>query len=195
MKKIVISLVLCFCMVLGVSYLTMTKAYENYQKEDLWLMQTLLPGSDSFTTVPYGGEDGNIVSVHQGETGFVVETKTNGYADEITMLVAVNKAGTVTGLVTREAHETYGLGSGILINADFLAQFLNKTGSFEVITGGVDAFSGATGEAEESAGEGIEVDAISGATVSSKAVARCVNSAVAYVTGADAVSEVTSWGG
>lgn len=188
MKKIVISLVLCFCVVLGVSYLTMTAAYNNYQEEELWLMQTLLPGSENFTAVPYDGEDGNIVSVHQAENGFVVKTRTNGYADEITMLVAVNKAGNVTGLVTREAHETYGLGSGILTNADFLAQFLNKTGSFEVVTG-------ATGEVEESAGEGNEVDAISGATVSSKAVARCVNSAVAYVTGADAVSEATSWGG
>lgn len=195
MKKIVISLVLCFCVVLGVSYLTMTAAYNNYQEEELWLMQTLLPGSENFTAVPYDGEDGNIVSVHQAENGFVVKTRTNGYADEITMLVAVNKAGNVTGLVTREAHETYGLGSGILTNADFLAQFLNKTGSFEVVTGGVDAFTGATGEVEESAGEGNEVDAISGATVSSKAVARCVNSAVAYVTGADAVSEATSWGG
>lgn len=194
MKKIVISLILCFCVVLGASYLTMTAAYENHQKEDLWLMQTLLPGSESFTTVPYDGEDSNIVSVHQGKTGFVVETKTNGYADEITMLVAVNKVGIVTGLVTREAHETYGLGSGILTNADFLAQLLNKTGSFEVVTGGVDAFSGATGEAEP-VGDGLEVDAISGATVSSKAVARCVNSAVAYVTGADAVSEATGWGG
>lgn len=195
MKKIVISLLLCFCTVLGVSYLTMTAAYENYQKENLWLMHTLLPGSETFTAIPYDGEDSNIVSIHQGENGFVVETQTHGYADEITMLVAVDKAGTVTGLVTREAHETYGLGSRILTDADFLAQFLNKTGSFEVVTGGVDAFSGATGEAEKPAGEGTEVDAISGATVSSKAVARCVNSAIAYVTGADAVSEATSWGG
>lgn len=195
MKKIVISLLLCFCVVLGASYLTMTVAYNNYQKEELWMMQTLLPGSESFTEVPYDGEDGNIVSVHQAENGFVVKTRTNGYADEITMLVAVDNAGTVTGLVTGEAHETYGLGSGILTNADFLSQFLNKTGSFEVVTGGVDAFSGATGEAEKAAGEGNEVDAISGATVSSKAVARCVNSAVSYVTGADAVSEATSWGG
>ena len=39
------------------------------------------------------------------------------------------------------------------------------------------------------------VDAISGATVSSKAVIRCVNSAIAYVTGADVSSGATSWGG
>jgi len=39
------------------------------------------------------------------------------------------------------------------------------------------------------------VDAITGATVTSKAVVRCVNSAVAFVTGADTVTEATSWGG
>ena len=42
---------------------------------------------------------------------------------------------------------------------------------------------------------GTNVDAITGATVTSKAVARCVNSAVGYVTGADAVSAATTWGG
>ena len=36
---------------------------------------------------------------------------------------------------------------------------------------------------------------ITGATVTSKAVVRCVNSAVAYVTGADIESGATSWGG
>ncbi|PWM07238.1 MAG: hypothetical protein DBX98_03060, partial [Clostridiales bacterium] len=39
------------------------------------------------------------------------------------------------------------------------------------------------------------VDGIAGATVSSKAIARCVNSAVAYVTGADTQTGATSWGG
>ena len=39
------------------------------------------------------------------------------------------------------------------------------------------------------------IDAITGATVSSKAVTRAVNSAVAYVTGADTTSSATTWGG
>ena len=42
---------------------------------------------------------------------------------------------------------------------------------------------------------GTNVDAITGATVTSKAIARCINSAVAYVTGADIDSGATSWGG
>ena len=41
----------------------------------------------------------------------------------------------------------------------------------------------------------LEVDGITGATVTSKAIARCVNSAVGYVTGADVESGATSWGG
>jgi len=109
------------------------------------------------------------------------------------MLIGVNNDGNVTGLVVREAHETFGLGSKILTDHEFLAQFLNGTGEFAVATAGADAFSGATGETtSESASD---VDAITGATVSSKAVVRCVNSAIAYVTGADVSSSATTWGG
>ena len=42
---------------------------------------------------------------------------------------------------------------------------------------------------------GETVDAMTGATVSSKAIARGVNSAVAFVTGADVSSSATEWGG
>ena len=110
------------------------------------------------------------------------------------MLIGVNLDGKVTGLVVAEAHETVGLGNNALNDHEFLAQFLNKSGSFAVATVGEDAFSGATGEVVE-ADETVDVDAITGATVTSKAIIRCVNSAVAYVTGADADSGATSWGG
>ena len=73
--------------------------------------------------------------------------------------------------------------------------YLNSSGTFAVATAGADAFSGATGTVEETDGETVDVDALTGATVTSKAVVRCVNSAVAYVTGADAVSAATTWGG
>ena len=42
---------------------------------------------------------------------------------------------------------------------------------------------------------GNNVDAITGATVTSKAVTRAVNTAVGYVTGADTTSSATTWGG
>ena len=195
MKKPIIALILAAVLLLGLCLGLDGMAVKNAEAYHLKLMQTLLPGSETFEVEPYAGEDANIRSVHKSDIGFVVETVTYGYAGEITMLVGVNNAGKVTGLVVKEAHETFGLGGKALTDHVFLSQFLNKTGSFEVATTGEDAFSGATAEAETAEGEAIGVDAITGATVTSKAVVRCVNSAVAYVTGADATTEATSWGG
>ena len=194
MKRIVIALILAVIVLFGASFALNGTAEKNAQKEHLWLMQTLLPGSESFTVEPYAGEDANIRSLHKAENGFVVETVTYGYADELTVVVGVNNEGKLTGLVVLEAHETLGLGSKALTDHGFLYQFLNKSGSFAVATHGTDAFSGATAAAEAE-GDSVEVDGITGATVTSKAVVRCVNSAVAYVTGADAVSAATTWGG
>ncbi len=195
MKRIVIAILVAALILFGASWCLQGVAAKNAQEEHLWLMQTLLPGSENFTIEPYSGEDANIRSVHKAENGYVIETVTYGYAGEITMVIGVNNEGKVTGLVVREAHETMGLGNEILTDHEFLSQFLNKSGSFTVGTSGADAFSGATAESSADAGEEVTVDGITGATVSSKAVARCVTSAVAYVTGADAVSAATSWGG
>ena len=134
-------------------------------------------------------------SVHKADNGFVIETLSYGYADNIRMYVGICNEGKVTGLVVREAHETVGLGSNALTDHEFLSQFLNSAGSFEIATNGADAFSSATGTADAGTGETVEVDGITGATVTSKAVARSVNSAVAYVTGADVASSATTWGG
>lgn len=170
----VLSLALSALVLFGASNLLSGMAIENGKEEHLYMMQTILPGSTTFTVEPYAGEDANIVSVHKGETGFVIETKTYGYAGDITMLVGVSTEGTVTGLVVRHLTETYGLGRNALTDTEFLSQFLNTSGEAAV---------------------GESVDALTGATVTSKAVTRAVNSAVAYVTGADASSGATTWGG
>ena len=195
MKKIVISILVAALILFGASYALNGIASKNAQEEHLWLMQTLLPGSESFVIEPYSGEDANIRSVHKAENGFVVETKVYGYADYIRMMTAVNNDGKVTGLVVLEAHETVGLGNEALTDHVFLKQFLNASGSFEVATHGADAFSSATGTTESADGVTVEVDGITGATVTSKAIAKSVNSAVAYVTGADVASSATTWGG
>ena len=194
MKKLVITILVVAVLLFGTSFALRDTAENKAQAEHLWLMQTLLPDSTDFVLEPYAGEDANIRSVHKADNGYVIETVTYGYAGEITMYVGVNLDGKVTGLVVYDAHETLGLGSKALTDHVFLAQFLNQDGSFAVATSSADAFSGATGTAEAT-GEEIEVDAITGATVTSKAVVRCVNSAVAYVTGADATSSATTWGG
>jgi len=194
MKKPIIAILLAALILFGLSFGLRGIAAENAQSEHLRLMKTLLPGSENFTVEPYSGEDANIRSVHKGENGFVIETVTYGYAGNITMLVGVSNEGKVTGLMVREAHETYGLGNQALTDHVFLAQFLNSAGEFTVGTSGADAFSGATGESVDTE-TAVTVDALTGATVTSKAIARSVNSAVAYVTGADVSSGATSWGG
>ncbi len=166
----------------------------NRQKEHVWLMQALLPNSEDFVRVPYNQDGTLIKSVHKSDVGFVIETVTNGYADEICMLIGVNNDGKVMGLVVLDAHETPGLGSKILYDHEFLSQFLNKNGSFAIDTQAPDAFSHASSIVESTENE-IYVDGISGATVSSKAVAKSVNAAIAYVMGNDAVSSATTWGG
>ncbi len=147
---------------------------QKLQEELTAKMQTILPGSTTFTPEEYTGEDTNIRSVFKGETGYVITTVTQGYAGEITMLIGVDNDGKVTGLQIRQMEETYGLGGRALTDWEFLAQFLNKDGNLTV---------------------GTDVDGLTGATVTSKAIARCVNSAIGFVTGADAGSEATSWGG
>ena len=189
----ILAIILCAGLLFGTTMLTFPMYLENYHGWHLEDLKMMLPGAEEFTREPYDGEDANIVSVHKADIGYVIETKTYGYAGDITVLVGVSGEGKVTGIVVRNLSETVGLGANALSDTDFLAQFLNQTGSFAIGTSGTDAFSGATGE--EATGEEIYVDGITGATVTSKAIARCVNSAIGYVTGADVSSGATSWGG
>lgn len=170
----IIALAVMALALVGVSLGLSDVAKANAQKELNQTMQTLLPGSTAFVEKKYEGENANIRRVFKGETGYVIETATQGYADEIVMLVGVSNEGTVTGLTVRDMHETVGLGANALTDWEFLAQFLKTDGSAEV---------------------GTDVDAISGATVTSKAIARCVKSAVGFVTDTDGDSSGTSWGG
>ena len=194
MKKLIVFILVSALVLFGASFALQDAAAKNAQAEHLWLMQTLLPGSETFIREAYAGDDVNIRSVHKAENGFVIETVTRGYADDITMFIGVGNDGKVTGLVVYDAHETFGLGNEALTDHVFLSQFLNSKGTFAVAADGADAFSGATGTTE-AAGDTVDVDAITGATVTSKAIVRCVNSAVGYVTGADTGSGATSWGG
>lgn len=147
---------------------------ENAAAEREAIFQTLLPGGGPYVEEPYSGEDANISTVYRGTTGYIVETVTAGYAGDITMLVAVDFQGTVVGAVVRDMEETFGLGMEALSDAEFLSQLVWSQGDLAV---------------------GENFDAITGATVTSRAVANAVNSASAFVTGADVSSGATEWGG
>ena len=80
MKKPLIALILTAAILFGLGVGLKGIAVQNAEKAHLQLMQTVLPGAESFTVEPYSGEDANIRSVHKSEIGFVVETVTYGYA-------------------------------------------------------------------------------------------------------------------
>ena len=168
------ALLLAAVLLLGTYNLTLGLRQENQEKELQAKMSVLLPGSKTFTSEEYTGEDQTIAYVYKGETGYVIGTTTAGYAGTIRMLIGVHNDGYVTGLQVRQMEETFGLGGEALTDWEFLAQFLRTEGDAAV---------------------GENIDAITGATVTSKAITRSVNSAVAFVTGTDVDSSATSWGG
>ena len=167
-------LALAVVLLLGVNGLTLGLRGDIAAKELQAKMELLLPGSTNFEIEEYTGDDSNISVVYKGETGYVVGTVTQGYAGPICMLIGVSSDGYVTGLQVRQMQETPGLGGEALTDWRFMMQFLKTEGDATV---------------------GENIDALSGATVTSKAIARSVNSAVAYVTGSDVDSGATSWGG
>ena len=75
MKRIVIAILLAALILFGASYGLQGIAAKNAREEHLWLMQTLLPGSETFTVEPYSGEDANIRAVHKAENGLTIHQK------------------------------------------------------------------------------------------------------------------------
>lgn len=119
--------------------------------------------ADTYTPVPYTGSDATIIEIHQaGEAGYVVEVGPNGFGGKIDMMVGVASDGTVTGVSIIKMSETSGLGDNAK-KEDFRAQFVGKSGTVEVTKDGGD------------------IDALTGATITSRAVSAGVTSALAAV--------------
>ena len=171
----ILTIVIAAVVLLGAKAVLSGKAEANVEIARNKMMSALLPGSTSFTVEEFDAEqNAAIKSVYKAENGYVIESTAYGYNGDITLMVGVSNEGKVTGLTVENLQETWGLGAKALTDVNFLAQFLLTGGDAEV---------------------GSNVDALTGATVSSKAVTKAVNSAVAYVTGADTSSSATEWGG
>lgn len=98
--------------------------------------------------------------------GWVVKTAGQGYADKIEMLIGLDpKIEKITGIFVLDQKETPGLGNKIVTD-EWRSQFLAKSTAQPL----------ATVKGKASAGN--EIDAITGATISSKAVTDIINAAV-----------------
>ncbi len=108
--------------------------------------------------VYYEGYDEN------GETvGYIFPEQTKGYGGTIYMTVGINSDGTVHGVEITELSETAGLGMNAKNQPWFLEQYKDM--------------SGGIGVAKNNPGEN-EIQALTGATITSKAVTLGVNNAI-----------------
>ena len=123
--------------------------------------------------LPGGGEEIDfpaadlVAKVYKGENGYAVQTTPGGFDNTITMMVGVDKAGNVLGIDVVSHTETAGLGA--VSDADtpagitFREQFIGAAGSVAVTK------------------DGGQMDAITGATITSRAVCAGVNAALECV--------------
>ena len=98
------------------------------------------------------------------EVGYVFVTVSKGYGGDVKIMTGVDKNGAVTGISPLELNETAGLGMKAQ-NASFLDQFKGKVKDIAV---------------NKNSASGNEIQALTGATITSKAVTAAVNEALSY---------------
>ena len=124
--------------------------------------------------LPGGGEEVTefpavdlVAKVYKGENGYAVQTTPGGFDNTITMMVGIDNDGKVLGISIISHTETAGLGAvaaaGTPAGEAFRGGFVGKTGSVSVTK------------------DGGEIDSITGATITSRAVCVGVNAALECV--------------
>lgn len=138
-------------------------AENNKRAQDI-AMKKVLPEAENFEQLEYlnDGKDSVREIYSGGGAGVVVKVSPNGYGGKIDMVVGVDADYKVTGIEIIAQTETAGLGTNCTKDS-FKAQFVGKTDSIKVVKSGA---------------KDNEIDAISSATITSKAVAKGVNEAV-----------------
>ena len=152
------------------AYVAVCPDAEDFQEsDDLEAKAEELTTSDSDIS---NGTYGNIVfeSVYQGldasgnTAGYVVNvTSKDGFGGDITITVGISEDKKVTGMEFLTINETAGLGMNAQ-NPDFMNQFIGKEGTFNLVK------DGASGEND--------IQALSGATITSTAVTNAMNAAL-----------------
>lgn len=149
-------------LVLGLTnMLTAPYIKANQESKTKAAMSAVLP-SDTYEPVEYTGGDPTVLSINKaGDAGYVVEVKpATSFSGNLTVMVGVDATGACTGISITSSGETSGLGSNAS-KPDWQAQFVGKTGEVKVTK------------------DGGEINAITGATITSRGVAEAVSSAIA----------------
>ena len=144
-----------------VNYVTAdTIAEQIAQKAENAMLQVL--EADSYEPLDVPEESAVTADYRAGDRGYVVRVAPNGFGGAIDMMVGVDVSGAVTGVAIVSQSETASLGANCT-REDFRAQFTGKTGTLSVSK------------------DGGEIEALTGATVTSRAVTEGVNTALEFV--------------
>ena len=132
-------------------------------------IEQVLPGGYDTEITDFADETGLVSRVFKGENGYALEVNPIGFDSAICMMVGVDTDGNVLGIAIISHTESAGLGSVAASN--------NSAGhAFR------DQFFGASGSVSVSK-DGGEIDAITNATITSRAVCDGVNAALSCVAG------------
>ena len=151
-------------LVLGLTNM-ITEPYikENKQKGINNAMAAVLP-ADNYEkmTDRYAGGDPTIQDIYSaGDAGWVVQVKpSTSFSGNLTVMVGVDADGACSGISIVSSGETSGLGANASKDY-FRAQFVGKSGTVQV------------------AKDGGEIDALTGATITSRGVSEAVTNALA----------------
>ena len=132
-------------------------------------MEEVLPGASGLAEVSFTDATGTVNKVYACQQGFVVEVAPAGFGGTITMMVGIQPDGKVNGISVISHTETAGLGSvaGAKNSAGeaFRGQFVGAFGALAVDK------------------DGGNIDSITSATITSRAVVAGVNAALEAVKG------------
>ncbi len=128
---------------------------------------TVLPSAETITTLPVADGNPEIKAVYQSGTSYAVEVVSAGFGGEIDMMVGVSNDGKVLGVSIISHTETAGLGAVAAAQntngQKFRDQFVGLGGTLAVTK------------------DGGTVEALTGATITSRAVTSGINAALTYV--------------
>ena len=148
----------------GVNSITAPAIAELTAKKTQEAIELVLPGGGESVDFP---ETALVSTVYASEAGYAVEVTPGGFDNTITMMVGVDTEGKVLGISIISHTETAGLGAvaaaGTPAGEAFRGEFVGASGSVSVTKDGGD------------------VEAITGATITSRAICAGVNAALECV--------------
>lgn len=149
----------------GVNMITAPIIASSNEAKTQQAIEAVLPGGGQ--PIPFTDSTGMVQEVYGSDTGYAVQVAPSGFDGEIVMMVGIDKEGQVLGVSIISHTETAGLGAvAAADNAKgeaFRDQFIGMSGPLAVTK------------------DGGQVDAITGATITSRAVTDGINAALACV--------------